>query len=208
MDRHTALDFLERVSRGLATMFGSSCEVVIHDMDNFSHSIVHIENGHVSGRSVGDPFKVLGTDDLEQLLDGTDLVNCKAVAGGGKRTLKSSTFHLKGDDYHYALGINFDYTNLAYAQAALQELVTAGEDIRQALSEGKRPDSMVEDLFEEALQSVGRPVALLTKADRMQIVEFLDKHGVFSMQKSIPLVSDKLDVSRYTIYNYLKEIRS
>ncbi len=206
MDREMALDFLERLSKGLATMFGSNCEVVIHDMNNFTQSIVHIENGQVSGRSVGDPFKVLGTDDLEQLLDGTDLINCQAFAEG-KRTLKSSTFHLKGTDYHYAIGVNFDYTNLAYAQAALQDLVTAGEDIQDAIRDSKRPDSMVEDLFEEAVQSVGRPVSLLSKTDRIQIVEFLDKHGVFSMQKSIPLVSDKLNVSRYTIYNYLKEIR-
>jgi predicted transcriptional regulator YheO len=40
--------------QGLAEMFGPDCEVVLHDISQLPHSIVAIENGHVTGRSVGD----------------------------------------------------------------------------------------------------------------------------------------------------------
>ena len=50
------LDFLKQLAHGLAVQFGSSCEVVIHDLTgkDLDSSIVYIENGHVSDRKAGD----------------------------------------------------------------------------------------------------------------------------------------------------------
>ena len=50
------LDFYKRLAHALALQFGSSCEVVVHDLETKdpSHSIVAIENGHVTGRKLGD----------------------------------------------------------------------------------------------------------------------------------------------------------
>ena len=43
------------MAKGIATQFGSNCEVVVHDLSRHpDHSIVAIENGHVTGRAVGD----------------------------------------------------------------------------------------------------------------------------------------------------------
>lgn len=46
------LQFCLQLARGIAQQFGSNCEVVVHDLDSndVEHSIVAIENGHVSGR--------------------------------------------------------------------------------------------------------------------------------------------------------------
>lgn len=40
----------------IAEMFGKKCEVLIHDFRNPQHSIMAIENGHVTGRKIGDPI--------------------------------------------------------------------------------------------------------------------------------------------------------
>ena len=50
------MEMLKQLAAGIAAQFGSNCEVVIHDVSSNhpDHSIVHIENGHVSGRKVGD----------------------------------------------------------------------------------------------------------------------------------------------------------
>ena len=42
MDREEALDFLNRVARGIAEMFGSNCETLVHDMSVPKHPIVVI----------------------------------------------------------------------------------------------------------------------------------------------------------------------
>ena len=48
------LSLLRQMAHGLAVQFGPACEVVIHDLtDGPEHTVVHIENGHVSGRSLG-----------------------------------------------------------------------------------------------------------------------------------------------------------
>ena len=60
------LETLRQMARGLAAQFGSNCEVVVHEISerSTSHSVVAIENGHVSGRKLGDgPSQVV----LEQL---------------------------------------------------------------------------------------------------------------------------------------------
>ena len=50
------IQFLLRLTKALAAQFGPNCEVVIHDLQSNDpdSSIVAIENGHVSGRKVGD----------------------------------------------------------------------------------------------------------------------------------------------------------
>ena len=54
--KENMLTFLKQLARGIAQQFGPSCEVVVHDLsgDNAEHSIVAIENGHVTHRKVGD----------------------------------------------------------------------------------------------------------------------------------------------------------
>ena len=40
MDRDEAFEFLDRTARGIAEMFGSSCETLVHDMGDPSHPIM------------------------------------------------------------------------------------------------------------------------------------------------------------------------
>ena len=45
MDREEAFEFLDRTARGIAEMFGSTCETLVHDMGDPSHPILSIYNG-------------------------------------------------------------------------------------------------------------------------------------------------------------------
>ena len=48
---HT-LKLLKQMAHGIAKQFGTSCEVVIHDLNkDLETSIVHIENGQVTNLS-------------------------------------------------------------------------------------------------------------------------------------------------------------
>mgnify|MGYP002753195202 CR=1 FL=1 len=52
----STLQFLFQLAKGISRQFGPNCEVVVHDLDSNdpNSSIVAIENGHVTGRKVGD----------------------------------------------------------------------------------------------------------------------------------------------------------
>ena len=47
----------------------------------------------------------------------------------------------------------------------------------------------------------------MSKADRLRVVQILDEAGAFEMRKAVPAVASYLDVTRFTIHNYLNEIR-
>lgn len=207
MDKNTALDFLSRLCDGLSVMFGPNCETVVHDMNDPNKSIVYIANGQVTNRNIGDKFKILGGKDIDKFFSGTDIINCKALSQD-KRTLKSSTFHMKGHGYHYALGINFDYTNFEFAHNILKDLISVGKDISEVIQASPNTEDLLDGYIDDALKFVGKPISMLKKEDRVQIVKCLEEKGAFVLQRSIPIISERLNISRYTLYNYLKEIRN
>lgn len=110
MTYEEAFEFLDRTARGIAQMFGSSCETLVHDMSVPDHPILSIYNGHVSGREVGSTMDIMGVgQDLDEEARKTDFVNLYATTPAGQQ-IKSSTFHMMSDEYNLALGINFDYS--------------------------------------------------------------------------------------------------
>lgn len=203
MNREEALDFLDRLARGIAEMFGSACETLVHDMEVPTHPILILYNGHVSGRSVGSTQDILGTNRSLDISESRDMVNMLATTPSGQQ-IKSSTFYLKGEGYCFGLGINFDFSALTFANRILVDLMSADADLRSVL--WREGEGALEDIFEECVLAVGKPVAAFNKRDRMKVISLLDKKNAFSFRKSVPYVARRLDVSRYTIYKYLGEL--
>ncbi len=146
MNREEAFKMLDQMAKGIAEMFGSNCETIIHDLADPLHPVLAIYNGHVSGRSVGSTLDVTGVE--QDLYLDTDVVNLLAVTPSGQQT-KSSTFSIKGEDYHLGFGINYDFTPLAYANRVLLDLMHTEVDFHSALY--KPRDAGISDLFDSAL---------------------------------------------------------
>ncbi len=201
MEREEMLKLLDRLAKGIAEMFGSACETLVHDMETPSHPILVIYNSHVSGRSVGSTMDILGrTRDLEA---GEDMINLLATTPTGKQ-VKTTTFWIKGENYSFGLGINFDLSALTYANRILVDLMNSDADLRSVLlPEG---EGLLEDIFEECAASVGKPIGVFHKDDRMKLMSMLEQKNAFSFRKSVPYVAKRLGVSRYTIYKYLDEL--
>ena len=204
MTKEEAFEFLDRTAKGIAEMFGASCETLVHDMGNPSHPILTIYNAQVSGREVGSTLDILGSDkELDATALSTDFVNLYATTPMG-RQIKSSTFHMIGEDYNLALGINFDFTNLAYANRTLMALMSADADLQSAMWTGG--PGQLQEAVEESLAAIGRPIEELSKKDRMKLVALMDQKNAFSFRKSVPFVASRMKVSRYTVYKYLDEL--
>ena len=205
MTRDEAFEFLDRMAQGIAQMFGSSCETLVNDMKDPKHPVLAIYNGHVSGREIGSTLDILGTARvIDETAAASDLINMAATTPDG-RQIKSSTFHIAGQDYDLGLGINFDYSALVYANRILVDLMNAEADLRSALwQEGDT--RRLGELFEQCVATVGKPIGNLTKRDRMKIMALLDQKSAFSYRKSVPYVAQRLGVSRYTVYKYLGEL--
>lgn len=206
MNKNEAFEMLDRLAAGLAATFGRNCETIIHDLKNKNHSVVALYNGHVTDRKIGDRLDLLGTDKPidNELIGAADLINTGGRTADGK-LIKCSTFQFAGKGYHYSLGINFDYTLLAAAEAAIHDMTTVGEQMEDVISQSA--DHRLVDIFHDCLKQVGKPLTLMNKPDRIRLVSLLQERNAFSFQKSIPYISEQLGLSRYTIYNYLKAIK-
>ena len=205
MNREEMLNFLKREARGIATMFGPSCETLVHDMTRPGHPVLAIYNGTVTGREVGSTADIFGDigDYDESVYEKKDYVNQLVLSRDG-RMLKSTTFNVVGEDYHFALGLNVDITHMVRATQMLSELTATSGELQQTLMQDSR--SQLEELLRECISAVGKEPDVMKKTDRMRIIRMLYKRRAFTYQKSVAIVAERLNVSRYTVYKYMHEL--
>ena len=198
------------IVRGLAEMFGPDCEVVLHDVGRLPHSIVAIENGGVTGRTVGD----VPTDRMLRSLrnlDETQDVRLYVSSHEGK-ILKSLAVTLRDEDGvpYGLLGLNQDVSEVVQAQRTLANFTSVGRDASEAeaaeIFAGDIRD-VVAGMVTKILGEVGKTPAAMTREEKMEVVKRLEERGAFLVKRSAEQVADALDLSRYTIFAYLKEIR-
>lgn len=202
------LDFYKRLAKALATEFGENCEVLVHDLTGGDpeHTIVAIENGHVSQRQQGDgpsqvALEAMHAEHPEELKDRTGYL-LKTRDG---RILKSSTVYIRGEDNKIEgiFSINHDITDLIMAQKAVDSLLHHDEEKKEPRAIPQNVNELLEDLIEQSVEAVGKPVAMMNKADKIQAIDFLNKAGAFLVTKSGDKISRYFGISKYTLYAYL-----
>jgi predicted transcriptional regulator YheO len=198
------------IVEGLSKTFGKNCEVILHDFSRMESSIVAIMNGHVTGRSVGSPMTEVGLKAVRKGSIKDNIINYTGKSLEG-RALKSSTMFIK-DENDVVLGclcINFDLSELVVAKKVIDELTKTevSETEKSSQDSGNRVNDVLIDIVKNTLDEVGKPVAYMGKEEKVNIVKKLDNQGAFLIKGAIDYVAKVLCVSRYTIYNYLDEIR-
>lgn len=206
--KEIAFDYLNRTAQAIAEMFGPSCETLIHDFTQPGHPIIAIYNSHVSGRSVGSTSDIYGdnsysAESTDIFSIDKDVINAQVITNTG-RYIKSTTISYAGRGYHYALGINFDYTSISSAMVTLSGFTQVQNDLNSILAEST--NNQLENIFNECVQLIGKPISEMKKPDRLQLISLLMQKNAFRFQKSIVYVADQLGLSRYTVYNYVHEL--
>ena len=210
--RASHLQFCFQLARGIAQQFGSNCEVVVHDLDSndVEHSIVAIENGHVSGRRVGDgPSHIV----LEALRGDCarleDRLAYLTRSDDGK-ILKSSTIYIRDDDGR-AIGvfaINYDITLMLAREDALKGVTATQVPEREPEHISRNVADLLDELIEQSVKLVGKPVPLMNKEDKVKAIQFLNDTGAFLITKSGDKVCKFFGISKYTLYSYIDEAKN
>ncbi len=203
------LEMLKQIAAAMAAQFGPNCEVVIHDLSaqNTEHPIVYIENGHVTGRKVGDgPSKVVMEHILHGEEDPRDHLAYLTRTPDGK-ILKSSTVYIRdsGGEVSAILSINYDISALLMVDNAISGLISTPNTTQE---EQERitifnVNDMLDELIEQSVALVGKPVALMNKDDKVKAIQFLSQHGAFLITKSGDKVAKYFGISKYTLYSYI-----
>ena len=218
MPNASTLQFLLTLAKGIASQFGPNCEVVVHDLatNDPERSIVAIENGHVTGRKVGDGPSHVVLEALrgnpEQLHD--HLSYLTRTKDG--KILKSTTIYIRDDDGAPIgiFGINYDITLMLAMENAIKQFTATEKDEKEPEPIARNVSDLLDELIETLLDIAQNhlhtimPVALMNKEDKVKAVQFLNETGAFLITKSGDRVCKFFGISKYTLYSYIDESKA
>jgi predicted transcriptional regulator YheO len=67
-------------------------------------------------------------------------------------------------------------------------------------------DELARHLLTEAIDASGAPVDLVQKRHKIAVVSDLKDRGFFMLRESVEMAAQALQVTRFTVYNYLNEL--
>lgn len=209
---------LESVVTLLGGMLGDNVEVVLHDLTTPSKSTVAIAHGHISGRTKGDPILAGPKGDV-----GFATARLDADASGEQNSivadyrtvtktgvvLSSATaiFRDASGTPFAALCLNSDLTVAHMAHAWLSTLLGKKPKPKDAQREPVRMAGMMEEIISNALNTSCKPVSMLSKEERLSAVASMQSRGLFIVRGGASRAAEALGVTRFTIYNYLDELK-
>ena len=202
---------LGQIAAGIAAQFGSDCEVVVHDLSRHpDHSIVVIENGHVSGRKVGDGASYVVLEQIAQADAQPKDQYCYLTRTPDGKILKSSTIYIRGAHKKVVaiLAINYDVSRLLMVEDAVRSLTNVPGPQPAEPERIVNINDLLDELISQSVTLVGKPVALMTKDDKVNAIRFLNENGAFLVTKSGDKVAKYFGISKYTLYSYIDDSKS
>jgi len=213
------LTLLANVVASVGSALPPNIEIVLHDLAKLPNSIVAV-SGDVTHRSVGDP----ATDVLlRAVVSGTaDTMSGYETQLDDGRQMRSSTLIVRNASNAQiaALCVNADISSWIMlrdlASASINPSYSPSQPTQArapGVSAGPGGEKFVTDVDElaahlvrEAIASADVPVSLMKKKHKLGVVAELRARGMFLLRDAVEMVSTSLDVSRFTIYNYLNEL--
>jgi predicted transcriptional regulator YheO len=205
------LDRYVQLAAVLGRMFAPVLEVVVHDLRTPDRSIVAIENGHVTGRTVGDAATDLG----RRLLSGDfpDVLVGYANESPTGQPLKSSSLAIR--DAQGALigvvGLNLDVSVFAQFNTFLEAFIL--DERSPHVPEAERfagttppgeatPQEEIRAALERLRLAHGFAGRTLSNAEKRVLVEALYREGHFKTRGAVTYIARALGLTRATVYNY------
>ena len=210
-----------KLTEFLGAALGPDYEVALHDLTDKNRSIVAIANGYISGREIGAPLTNMALGVLkDESYEWQDYrLHYSGVSAAGN-PLRSSTMFIKEDGKLIGmLCINFDDSRFqSFAQQVLtlchpNQFVQA---LEQPPEDGHAPrpetfrnstEAVAQDAVAHELERLGVPSERLTSEERLQIIDALEKSGIFLLKGAVKDVATRLGCSQASVYRYLSHIR-
>lgn len=199
------------IMKVISGQFGNQCEVVLHDFSNYTSSIVAIV-GNITDRKLHAPL----TDFVIEILrnegdDAEDRIGYMTYFKG-KPFRCSTTFIRDGSQVIGCMCINYCVQDYFTIKKMADPFITAYQDM-EAISEVKQEyfaqsiDDFVENTIQKVLADKGEDLTRLTKPERIDLIGELEQKGVFLVKGTVETLAERMNISKYTIYNYIEEVK-
>jgi predicted transcriptional regulator YheO len=225
-ERSAVINALRPVVSMLAAMAGPHLEVVLHDVSKPENSVIAIANGHISGRSVGSsvlegPQNDKGFEAATTLKSSEgavhSLVEDYITVTASGRTLKSASaiFRDAAGEPFATLCLNADISGFQAAHGWLEQMLRpVAQAMVPAASAGTtapaaepQMDTLMQEIIDAAVPIPGGTAASMKREDKIRAVGEMQRRGLFIVKGGVERAAAALNVSRFTIYNYMEQLR-
>lgn len=216
-ERQLILNVLHCTLKMLSNAVGLHTEIVLHDLTSPERSILAIANGHVTGRKVGGsvlggPRQDLGFIAVRRAMedhsssDPVVVENYPTLAPDGRRLRSSTVVYRDSNGQPFAsLCINADLSGVAAAHAVLGGLLGLEGVPKSRVDEPRDMEQLMAEIIQLACPG---GVVGMKKPQKLEAVRQMQDRGIFIVKGGIEKAAAALGVTRYTIYNYLEQIRA
>lgn len=202
----------------LGEVLGENTEIVLHDVSNPEHSVIAIQHGFHSGRSIGSSltdfaFQVQHSKTYETQ---DYLINYKAKAKD--KEFIASTFYIKNNGNLIGmLCLNTDTTISRHfwqtAQQFINSLPACSSLIMQ--EQFNEQNASVEENLDVPIVSFAKSIISktieesnvqperMTRNEKMEIIWKLSDQGIPRMKGAISEIARQLKISESTVYRYI-----
>lgn len=201
------LDSYRPMVDAFAALMGEHCEVALHNLADYQHSVVHIANSHNSGRKVGSPISPLALELLDTLEKEKRVSAGPYLMRENGKLLKAVMVIIRGDGGR-PIGLLGANVNL---NAPFSQIIAAYSPSEEDIAQSKHEQfaSSVEELVQRTLEKCiaeidAMPDVSKTTRNR-HLVARLHSEGIFNLRDSVQLVAEALKISKHTVYLYLRQ---
>lgn len=210
-DKHI-FDHAIRIADMMVHMFGSKCEIAVHDFTDLQHSLIHIA-GNVTSRQIGSPITDLVLNELKKDdSEVEDIPSYRSQSSNGK-IMKSTTVFLRDEENQIigAFCTNYDMSLLMEMNGEIQQFTNfPKENEEKYISETffKSVHDVIHDMVDQVVLSLNKAPLQMTMEEKIHCVRKLNERGIFLIKGATEYVAHVLGVSKYTVYNYLNKVRT
>lgn len=197
------------VAEGVAEFLGNFCEVVIHNLENMDHSVMHIINGHLSGRQAGASISEVTLSFLNRMMAEPNLDHLYYFAKNKRgETFKSSISAIMGEKGNI-IGLLCINMYLSSPISDLVHFMTPSESTKQENISETFVENTVELMLhalEEAKKAVYSNLSISSSNKNKEIVSTLYQKGIFNLKDSVVTIADHLGISKNTVYMHIRNM--
>ena len=179
----------EAVVDGLAMLIGSHCEIVLHSLQDLKCSAIRIANGEHTGRQI--------------------VSKCYFTRAKSGVLMKSVTIAIRNRD-HRVIGLLCINMNLdvPFSQIMSTFIPPETPEVNSPVNFASSVDDLVAQTLEFTIEEVNADRSVSNNAKNRQIVLNLYEKGIFDIKDAINQVADRLNISKHTVYLYIRQFKS
>ncbi|HDR1010844.1 TPA: transcriptional regulator [Pasteurella multocida] len=203
----TILHSYRAVVDGVSALIGRHCEIVLHSLEDLEHSTICIANGHNTNRQIGSPLTDLALKSLHNMQ--TDSVSKPYFTRAKNQGLmKSVTIAIRNKRQRIigllCINVNLDVPVSEFMQAFMP---TQAEAEASSVNFASSVEELVAQTVEKTIEEVTADRLVANNNKNRQIVISLYEKGIFDIKDAINLVAERLDISRHTVYLYIRQLK-